>query len=1162
MSSLTFRSVRVVRMPGIRDGYQIEGLAPGVNIVFGPNGSGKSTTARALEALLWPRTPTGEVAWLEARFAADGQWSVELDSGRVSFQRDGAPHAAPALPPATDRDRYHLSLPDLLKEEDKEFAKAVAVEGAGGYDLDDAAEQLERRRAPQTHRPERKELEAVRAARKDAEQRQRELFERGRTLRAKEARLDGRAALEARRALLELSLQRSSTEAELAAVRSELAAFDPIMAELHGDEDDRVGELRRLLHGAEDDLAKASESAGELSRKIQNLGVADPARLQERCQALTILADDLDRADREVGQATDNFAGQRKRVEEAERALARTPGEEVPARVLPEDLQRITSIARRLEDLRQQRLPLEAEIAHLGAEGAGANRAELERHAELLRRWLRLPAGSGRAAMWPALVAVGLAALLALALATVEPLALLAIPVAGVLAWFLVRPSSSPAAAEREEVQRALEAAGLRPESWEAAEVAALLSRVESEITAANAAAHEAERRRVAEGKLRRLREEEAPVRADFAALLERHGVRPEGDHLALSALLERLEVWQRARAEEASCRVVLDSGRQQQEALLAEANALLREISEVEVTSSRELRLREGRITERVRRYGELDGQLQLARRAEEEARRTIDRAEKELSSIHARLGITAADEPRLPELCGERAAFREVRRKYEVQSDTLDRLDQQLAARPDFDPDLLRTTVEERQTEVAEIARELEELQKLREQVGGLRAEIELAKRGHELEDAIAREESCEEALRTARRRDMEACIAQLVVDHARSASRSENLPEVFHRANALFTRITHGRYALQLGDAGEPTFRAFDTEAERSHPLEELSSGTRVQLLLAVRVAFVEAQERGLQLPIVLDETLANSDDPRAFAIMEALIELAGEGRQLFYFTAQPDEVRKWRSVLSRHPQLPNAVVDLGEVRSLSHRLPQEALSAADDGPPPPLAPLGPDYREYGRRLGVPRVDYFAPVGKLHLWYLLDDPEPLHAILAGLKVERWGPLAALLEVGRGDLLPLGLAASLEHLASAAGHPLKLLQVGRGRPVDRAALIASGAVSDRFLDEVDALCRDVSGDAGRIIEGLSDKAVPGFRVNNLEALTVFFEEEGYLDRREPVTRGRLRVEILGRLTPSARAAGVEVRELDGLIDRLLLGSGLRSEDAAAESSSSATLI
>ena len=94
----------------------------------------------------------------------------------------------------------------------------------------------------------------------------------------------------------------------------------------------------------------------------------------------------------------------------------------------------------------------------------------------------------------------------------------------------------------------------------------------------------------------------------------------------------------------------------------------------------------------------------------------------------------------------------------------------------------------------------------------------------------------------------------------------------------------------------------FRARDHQTKRDFELTELSSATRVQLLLSVRLAFVETGETRYRLPLTLDETLANSDDVRASAIITTMASLA-EDRQIFYFTAQNDEVNKWKEIVPK-------------------------------------------------------------------------------------------------------------------------------------------------------------------------------------------------------------------------------------------------------------------
>ena len=158
-------------------------------------------------------------------------------------------------------------------------------------------------------------------------------------------------------------------------------------------------------------------------------------------------------------------------------------------------------------------------------------------------------------------------------------------------------------------------------------------------------------------------------------------------------------------------------------------------------------------------------------------------------------------------------------------------------------------------------------------------------------------------------------------LLADYVSRQQREDEQPRVLRRARELFTRITHGRYELSVHEADPPEFRAKDTAQNRGLALDELSSGTRLQLLLAARVAFVEQQEQAVRVPLILDETLGNSDDRRAGEIIDAVIEICRQGRQVFYFTAQHDEVGKWRKLLGESPQVAHHEVDLAEVRQFS-------------------------------------------------------------------------------------------------------------------------------------------------------------------------------------------------------------------------------------------------
>jgi len=80
-------------------------------------------------------------------------------------------------------------------------------------------------------------------------------------------------------------------------------------------------------------------------------------------------------------------------------------------------------------------------------------------------------------------------------------------------------------------------------------------------------------------------------------------------------------------------------------------------------------------------------------------------------------------------------------------------------------------------------------------------------------------------------------------------------------------------------------------------------------------------------GFQLPLLMDEILGKSNDARAQTIIESVIELCKDGRQIFYFTAQHDEVGKWITMLENR-QIQYQTIDRAQVRGflVSERLPE--------------------------------------------------------------------------------------------------------------------------------------------------------------------------------------------------------------------------------------------
>lgn len=135
----------------------------------------------------------------------------------------------------------------------------------------------------------------------------------------------------------------------------------------------------------------------------------------------------------------------------------------------------------------------------------------------------------------------------------------------------------------------------------------------------------------------------------------------------------------------------------------------------------------------------------------------------------------------------------------------------------------------------------------------------------------------------------------LALEALDAANTTLQNRFSPELGRRAAEIFAQLTDGRYSgvvldrgfhLQAEAAGDPVYR----------DVQLLSAGAADQLYLATRLAICElVLPEDRQVPIVLDDALANFDNGRARAALSWLRREAA-GRQVLLFTCHSRE-RDW-------------------------------------------------------------------------------------------------------------------------------------------------------------------------------------------------------------------------------------------------------------------------
>ena len=110
----------------------------------------------------------------------------------------------------------------------------------------------------------------------------------------------------------------------------------------------------------------------------------------------------------------------------------------------------------------------------------------------------------------------------------------------------------------------------------------------------------------------------------------------------------------------------------------------------------------------------------------------------------------------------------------------------------------------------------------------------------------------------------------------------------PRVLGMASRHLHRMTGGRFTNIWTPLDRRELRIEDAR-QTSYTVEQLSSGSREQLFLAVRLALIEElAQKGVRLPIILDDVFVNFDESRAEAAADVLLDFAAQGQQVLFFT----------------------------------------------------------------------------------------------------------------------------------------------------------------------------------------------------------------------------------------------------------------------------------
>lgn len=1193
------QSLRIDRMPGIRPpGFNLPDMSPGVNVLFGPNGSGKTSVGRATILALfggaesvWHRMAPGaaddksrdrRLVQFEAALEASGDdgtplsWRVRVDGTWVETLINGHPDTLSAGTPDLAQ-RYRMGLAELLVESNDEFAREILRQAAGGIDLDNVTRSLHWDKAvpkPRIHRG-----SPVSIARREcAEARRKQAILDGEAARAEElrkrekslrdqlalARLidEAIACLEARDRVRELTEQLEQL--------SDIARrVDPAALATIENLETQLTLAKSQLDGASRAQASHQNSPEPLSPdeiRMRGVGLEDA----HGCVA------SLRTAEKELNAAETAHAEAKARRDEAESQLCAggiretDPTDRVDLQAA-RDADEIAELVRTARNSRSQLQDLRRQFAESGwMDGVGGRdvpgQEELRRMLEALADWCKAadqatPAGSERPResasvprwMSPAIVVLGIlivAASLALHLAAAIGLA--AVALAAWLAWRAgpsnsgVATAPSTAGDARERYLRAASGCGYRvPAEWTTSSAVDLIDELVSLLAArakleaarpiqvrfkdlenqagdAEKNVIEACRKFAGTHRMDVARDGQMPAEGWMPVLVRtltsyRNAVEDVRETEARLSLAQR-ELGRRTDVLREALQQVGVDIRTDAEAFGADTAATLLE----------SLKRRRESYAAFVKQGVDVDEKVAEATKRHREADGAVARFWKDL-------GLVRGDRRGLQALLDDQKRFRGLWNDREAANAQERDRRSKLAGRQDL---LQRGLDGLRQAQLSHPEVE-ENLKAVMREVGDIDGQVRRARESHDVSIKEHAYRMAHEELAQQERAWLTSQVRKEVVSWARDNMRRSVVAPVVARARRLLAAFTRGQLDFEVRadrDGKAPTLIARSGDSDAWRTVDRLSSGERIQLLMAIRLAFLEESESRV-LPIFLDEVLGSSDDERARHIIDAVVAIARSGRQVFYATAQADEVAKWNSRL-RESGVPHRVIDFSVARNLrkleAFPLP-EPLPARE--PPPPAA--GQTHAEYGKALRVPGVDWSEPgLASLHPWHVIEDPQVLHeALRQGLLtmeqvervavIETAGPLAAARDSIR--------AAACAYRAAAEAR-----RIGRGKALSRATLEVVDGVSSTFREKIWEIARQVDCDAAALLRELRENRPKNWHQANTDKVEVWLRSEGYLvdeDQLGPEEIMARVAEELARMSLRESVTPTTIHRLRGLL-------------------------
>ena len=1079
--------------------FTLPDLPPGLIILHGPNGSGKSTTARAIQELLWPDAKSEAYQELSASVTqGEEAWDLEVHGSGVNAVQGAGQVPHPAWAPSELRGRYSWSLNGLLRAEDADLAATLAAEMAGGIDFSTLGEALGWDKTPSSPQKKARDLKDATRDIRSLKSKQDDLRKQAETLGTLEKQRSEAIETRDRLPLIQAALNLQEKQSQLEEHRRTLERYSEGAKHVQPGDATRMAQaLEKQEHAATGlrDLERDRERTLN-SNPFPELLLEDEA-LERLVQTLEHTEKQWTEASRERQEASERLSDAETELERLRKRLGITdPGSvDLEGYQLPEIRNWVEAVleveqsaiqmrtAEKALALHPDRPPLDPVLVH-----------ELSVAVRRLREHLEGTTRKGTLPFWIAVAALGVVLGLQIQ-AEALPLpwaAVLPVIAATPFLWELLQKGSL-----------AKRLATLLPGELQLAEL------TPTAVRELQAKLDQMDR----EPELRRRFEEATLAHQQNTRILEAleervvtMGIEPRPSREWCRNFLEDLQSWRDAGVAVDQANGVLTEREKRLDTLLgtfqkAWAEVGATPVQEDPVTDAIDVRNRIAKTLSARQHLRHLDQQ-------EQDLITRQDEAKQDITALLKRLHLAEANTAAVQELEAEHVRWQDTFRTSEGVQQRVSELRKQVTEQDALLLDLETPALHSLEAESREAAAREE---RLRDDITRLTQKIELAREGRDLHQAMEDRDAARAELMEERSRMAQQLAGRAILDWLQESCRTGEQPEALEEANRLLTEFTHGQLVLTLDLTPEGSVFHASRPGETPRELQDLSTGERTQVLMAVRLAFLKRNERA-PLPLLVDEVLGTSDDARAEAIMQTLLQVARDGRQIFYFTAQTDEVSKWKRELERAPDVPHALIDLHALRTGNPVTPIELPPLASPLTSEVLRRPDESRTDWAARIGVPAWNGHDGIASLPLFLIMEDEEDELTRCLTHRISTWGPLENLILHDAADpLIPIELGRKLQARATAMKAYASAWRIGRPPAIDPASVMESGIISEAFSEEVLRVLKETDYDAKRFLDALEHKAIPRWRHDSTDQLRALFYEQGTLTEELPLSEEQI---------------------------------------------------